>query len=238
MTFNSDANGQDLVTLLNDLTGMDNNVYSLQAKTRDMNRANRAIWTWIHEAYGGWQYDDKNNTSDFPTAKSDLVSGQTDYSIPTEANTVIGVEVKNTSGVWERLQQLTVEQIQDHQAEAEFNKTASQPRWYRPIGNSIKIYPASNYSQTASIRVIYDRETNSFLPTDTTKTPGFDSVFHEAVAIGGGAYFSSYKTIAQMASLQGQWLDYERRIKEHYSSRFKQLFPPRITVRDSVQEYM
>lgn len=238
MVYNSDSNGQDLVSMLNDLTGMDNVVYSLQAKTRDMNRANRAIWTWIHEAYGGWQYDDKNNTSDFPTAKADLVANQVDYSIPTEATTVIGVEIKNQGGVWERLQKLTLEQIQDSQAEAEFNKTPSQPRYYRPMGNSIKIYPASNYSQTASIRVIYDRETNSFLPTDTNKSPGFDSQFHEAVAIGGAAYFSSYKTIPQMANLQGQWLDYEKRIKEHYSSRFKQLFPNRITVRDAVQEYM
>lgn len=237
MVYNSEANNQDLVSLLNDLTGMDNNVYNLQAKTRDMNRANRAIWTWIHEAYGGWQYDDKNNTSDFPTAKADLVANQVDYSIPTEANTVIGVEIKNQSGVWGKLKQLTVEQIQDRQAEAEFMDVPSQPQYYRLMGNSVKIYPASNYAQTASIRVLYDRETNSFVPSDTTKTPGFDSVFHEAVAIGGGAYFSSYKTIPQMATLQGQWLDYEKRIKEHYSSRFKQLFPPRITVRDSVREY-
>lgn len=237
MVYNSNADNQDLVSMLNDLTGMDNVVYSLQAKTRDMNRANRSIWTWIHEAYGGWQYDDKNNTTDFPTAKADLVASQADYSIPTEATTVIGVEIKNQGGVWERLQKITIEQIQDGSAEAEFQDTPSQPRWYRPVGNSIKIYPASNYSQSASIRVIYDRETNSFVPGDTTKTPGFDSVFHEAVAIGAGAYFSSYKTIPQMQQLQGQWLDYEKRIKEHYSSRFKQLFPPRITVRDAVQEY-
>jgi hypothetical protein len=238
MVYSNNSDGQDLVSMLNDLTGMDNVVYSLQAKTRDMNRANRAIWTWIHEAYGGWQYDDKNNTSDFPTAKANLVANQVDYSIPTEANTVIGVEILNQGGVWERLQQLTVEQIQDRQAEAEFNKTPAQPRWYRPMGNSIKIYPASNYSQDASIRVMYDRETNSFTPADTTKSPGFDSMFHEAVAIGGAAYFSSYKSIPQMAALQGQWLDYEKRIKEHYSSRYKQLFPNRMTVRDAVQEYM
>lgn len=237
MIYNSDANGQDLVSLLNDLTGMDDNVYSLQAKTRDMNRANRTIWTWIHEAYGGWIYDDKNNTSDFPAARANLVANQQDYSIPTEANTVVGVEVLNQGGVWERLEKITIEQIQDIQAEAEFEKTPAQPKYYRPVGNSIKIYPASNYSQDSSIRVIYDRETNSFLPSDTNKTPGFDSVFHEAVAVGGAAYFSSYKSIPQMQALQAQWLDYEDRIKKHYSSRFKQLFPPRVTVRDAIREY-
>ena len=237
MQYNSHATNQDLVSYLNDLTGMDNNVYSLEAKTRDLNRANRTIWTWIHEAFGGWQYDDKNNTSDFPSARANLVANQVDYAIPSEALTVIGVEILNQSGVWERLRALTIEQIQDRQAEAEFMDVPSQPKWYRATANSIKIYPASNYSQSASIRIIYDRETSAFVTTDTTKTPGFDSVFHEAVAIGAGAFFSSYKTIPQMQSLQGQWLDYEKRIKEHYSSRYKQMFPPRITVRDSTQEY-
>ena len=54
MIYNGDTNNQDLVSLLNDLTGMDNNVYTLNAKTRDTNTANRTIWSWIHEAYGGW----------------------------------------------------------------------------------------------------------------------------------------------------------------------------------------
>jgi hypothetical protein len=238
MQYNSHATNQDCVSMLNDLTGMDNNVYSLEAKTRDMNRANRTIWTWIHEAYGGWTYDDKNNTSDFPSATAAVVANQQDYSVPSEALTVIGVEIKNTGGTWQKLTPLTVEQIQDVQAEAEFMKTASQPQYYRVVANSVKLYPATSYSQAASIRVIYDRETSSFATTDTTKTPGFDSVFHEAVPVGAAYFFSSYKTIPQAQNLASQWLDYEKRIKQHYSSRFKQMFPPRITARDVVTEYM
>jgi hypothetical protein len=237
MQYNSHATNQDLVSLLNDLTGMDDNIYSLPAKTRDMNTANRAIWTWIHEAYGGWQYDDANNTSDFPTATTSLVSSQKDYGIPSDAMTVRAVEVKNTSGVWNKMLPLTEEQIRDFQAENEFYKTASQPQYYTVKGNSINLFPAPNYSQSASLRVSYDRETSAFVTTDTTKTAGFASVFHEAIAYGAGAIFSSYKSIPQMVALQQRWLDYEQRIKTFYSNRYHELFPPRITVRDAVSEY-
>ena len=238
MQYNSHATNQDLVTLLNDLTAMDDNVYSLEAKTRDMNTANRIIWTWIHDAYGGWQYDDSNNTADFPTATAALVADQKDYSIPADAETVRAVEIKNEGGVWNHLQALTEEQIRESQAENEFMDTSSQPLYYTIKGNSINLFPASDYAQAASIRVSYDRETSSFASTDITKTPGFASLFHEAVAYGAGAIFSSYRSIPQMASLQDRWLDYESRIKKFYSSRFQEKFPPRLTVRDSVQEYM
>lgn len=237
MQFNSHATNQDLVSLLNDLTGMDENVYPLTAKTRDMNTANRTIWTWIHEAYGGWQYDDSNNTGDFPTATASLVASQKDYGLPSDAMTVRAVEIKNTSGVWNHLKPLTEEQIRDLQAENEFMKTASEPQYYTLKGNSVNIFPASNYSQSASIRVSYDRETSAFVTTDTIKTPGFASLFHEAVAYGAGAIFSTYKTIPQLVGLQGRWLDYEARIKKFYSNRFHEMFPPRMTVRDAVAEY-
>lgn len=237
MQFNSHATNQDLVSLLNDLVGTDENIYPLVAKTRDMNTANRTIWTWIHEAYGGWQYDDANNTSDFPSATASLVSGQKDYGLPSDAMTVRAVEVKNTAGVWNKIQPLTEEQIRDFQAENEFMKTSSQPLYYTIKGNSVNLFPAPNYSQSASLRVSYDRETSAFVSTDTTKTPGFASVFHEAVAYGAGAIFSSYKSIPQMVALQNRWLDYEQRIKKFYSNRYHELFPSRMTVVDATEEF-
>lgn len=237
MVFNGESNNQDLVSLLDDLTGMDNNTYPLNAKTRDMNWANRTIWTWIHEAYGGWTYDDSNNTLDFPTATTTLTIDQKDYALPSEALKVKGVEIKlNGSSTWQRLIPITEEQIRDIQAEKEFMRTSAQPMYYTPYANSIRIYPASNYTQSASLRVSYERETVAFVPSDTTKTPGFASVFHEAVAFGAGVSFSGYKTIPQRNHLVETWRDYEVRIKKHYQQRYAQLFPPRVTVRDAVRE--
>lgn len=237
MVFNSEANNQDLVSLLNDLTGMDNNVYTLNAKTRDMNTANRTIWSWIHEAYGGWLYDDSNST-DFPTATATLTSGQQDYTTPSEALTIRGVEVKlNGSTVWQKLRPMTEEQIREIMAEKQFMSTSSQPMYYTVYGNSFKLYPAPNYTQSASLRVSYDRGSSAFTPTDTTKTPGFASEFHDAVAIGAGAMFAKYKSIPQKNDLELEWQKCEKKIKSYYSQRWAELFPARISVNDVVREY-
>ncbi len=237
MVYNGNVDNQDLVSLLNDLTGMDNNVYTLNAKTRDMNTANRTIWSWIHEAYGGWLYDDSNNTVDFPTATANVVSGQRDYGLASDQLTVRGVEIKTTGNVWQELTCVTEEQIRDFMSEKQFMNTPSQPAYYTPYANSIRIYPATNYSQASSIRLSYDRGTTSFAPNDTTKTPGFASEFHDAVAYGAGYLFSIYKTIPQAARLQQEWALWEKKIKNYYSMRWAEMFPARMTVRDAVKEY-
>lgn len=237
MQYNSHSDEQDIIHLINDLTGMDNNVYSLKAKTRDANTALRTIWTWIFDAYGGWAFDDSNNTLNFPSSTTSLVIGQRDYSLPSEALTIRGVEIKDTGGVWTSLLPLTEEQIRDNQAEKEFMKTSSKPIYYILYSNSIKIYPASDYAQSASLRVLYDRDMSIFTSTDTTKTPGFASLFHEAIAYGAGYFFSRYKTIPQKNDLAVAWKDYEIRIKKFYAERYQQLFPSRITVEDVTAQY-
>lgn len=240
MIYNGDANEQDLVSLLNDYTGQDNYSYTLNAKTRNMNQANREIWTWIHEAYGGWMYDDSNNTTDFPTATTPLILNQQDYVLPSSALTVRGVEVKlQGSNVWTRIFPKTEEQIRDDiMAEKQFMSTPSQPRFYVPYANSIKLYPAANYAQTASLRVSYERETVAFTPASTTQTPGFNALFHEAVAVGAATKYANFKTLRNKNDLLNEWADYKSRITKHYQERYQQLFPPKWTVNDSVQESM
>lgn len=238
MQYNGHSDNQDIVSLINDLTGMDNNVYTLKAKTRDANTALRTIWTWIFDTYGGWEFDDANNTLDFPSSTTALVVGQRDYGLPSDALTVRGVEIKDTGGVWTRLFPLTEEQIRQRWAEKEFMKTSSKPMYYTPYANSVKIYPASDYAQSASLRVLFDRDISTFTSTDTTKTPGFATLFHEAVAYGAGFFFSRYKNIPQKNDLALAWKDYEIRIKKFYGERYQQMFPSRITVGDATRENM
>lgn len=133
---------------------------------------------------------------------------------------------------------MTEEQIREIMAEAEFMSTSSQPMYYTVYGNSFKLYPDPNYTQSASLRVSYDRGSSLFTPTDTTKTPGFASEFHEAVACGAGNMFAKYKGLPQKNDLELEWQKYEKKIKSYYSQRWAELFPPRLTVRDSVREYI
>lgn len=247
MIFNGDPNNQDLVSLLNDITNMDDLEYPLINKVRDMNQVLKDIWCWIHEAYGGWMYDDANNTLDFPSATASLVANQRDYSIPSDALTVRGLEVKTQNGgVWQKLTPATEEQIRDIMAEKQFMITPSMPIYYVPYANSFKIYPAANYNQASSIRVSYERGATYFTPTDTSKAPGFNVLFHEAVSWGAAALFGARKGLAgaQSSVVRGKIVPskwdqkmsaYEQRIKSFYSARYKQLFPERITVSDEVR---
>lgn len=245
LVFNGDTDEQDIVHLMNDLVGSTENTYSLKAKARDCNTASRLIWSWIHEAYGGWEYDDSNNTTDFPIARTNLVASQQDYGLPSDGLTIRGLEVKNAGGTWFPLIAITEEQVRERMAEAQFMSTPSMPTFYVPLANSVKLYPAPNFSQSASLRVTYDRGITAFASTDNTKSPGFNSQFHEAVAYGGALQFAKYKTLPQAGGvlrngartgLLGDFYDYEQKIKLFYRSRYQELFPGRITVRDMVRE--
>lgn len=241
MVWNNDTNDQDLVHLMNDWTGMDDNIWTLKAKCRDANMALRDIWSWIHEAYGGWMYDDANNTTDYPTATTTLTTDQKDYQLPSSALTVRGVEVQlNSNNVWTRLFPKTEEEIRDDiMAEGQFMRVSSQPRYYTAYANAIRIYPPANYTKAGALRVSYEREVVAFTPTgNDTRTPGFVSQFHEAVAVGAATNFAKYKTISQKNDLIQTWTDYRDKITKFYQSRWKQMFPTNISVKDAVQEAM
>jgi len=236
--YNSHSDSQDIVSLTNDLANTDNTVYSLVQKTRAANKTLRKIWSWIFEAYGGWIYDDSNNT-DFPIATTQIVSSQQDYSIPSEALTVNDLEVKDSSGNWYDLKPITSEEIDKLQAEKEFFKTNGLPIYYLMISGSFKLFPTPNYTQAASLRISFDRGATTFTSGDTTKTPGFVSQFHDAVAVGMALEWAREKGLNDLLQgLYADWRRYELDIKKFYTVRYYEKYPKRIKVLDVVRENM
>lgn len=236
MQYNSNSTSQDIVTMSEKLCQANSVSFPIEEKTLYANEGSKIIWSWIHEAYGGWSFDDGNET-DLPSATTTLNASQTNYSIPTDAEYVVGVSVKTTGGTWQRIYPITLEQIQDTgMPESEFYSTASQPMRYRLVGNSVVLYPASNYTQSASLKIWYKRDISLFTTTDTTKTPGWSTEFHEALPTYMALQYSMVNQTPQEKGLSARWVDYQNRIKSYYSRRFAELFPPRITVRDFTRE--
>lgn len=237
MQYNSHSTGQDIVTMAEKKCQANSVSFPIAEKTLYANEGSKIIWSWIHEAYGGWAFDDSNNT-DFPESTGTINSNQTDYAIPTDTNFVKGVSIKTTGNVWQKLEPITLEQIEDMgMSEAQFMSTASQPMYYRLLANSVKLYPAPNYTQSASIKIYYDRDITLFSTTDTTKTPGWATPYHEALPTFMALQFAKTNSLGQTKGLQEDWSNYEKRIKSDYSRRFAEMFPGRITVRDTVREY-
>lgn len=248
MQYNNTTDKNGIIQLQEHYTGLGSggisgNTDKLREFTIYNNKALKQIWTWIFESYGGWLFDDTNQT-DFPIVTTTLKSGQSDYALEAEASAVRNVEVKDTGGNWRKLLPITLDEITNISSETEFLNDNNVPRYYRLHGGSIILYPAPNYTQSASLKVYYDRGFLEFSYSDTTKEPGFAKEFHEAVAVGGALeWLSIHKPDAPITGkLKNEWdIDpvnsYRIRIKSFYAQRFRELFPPQLRVNDSVSEF-
>lgn len=226
MVYNGNTDGQDIVSTIADSTGM-NKIADLKRITRAANEATRLIWAWIFESYGGWQYDDGNQTT-LSSAKAPLAASQSKYTIPSDAISIRQVSVQDTSGQFYDLTPITTEEIHSRSTETEFQDTAGRPRYYRLISNVIELYPAPNYSQPTSLRVQFDRGSVAFASTDSTKSPGFVSEFHGAVPVGASYIIASDRSLSNRGNLGQRWLQYREDIQDYYKARFVELNPTEV----------
>jgi hypothetical protein len=242
MVFNNDSTGNDLCTIADDYAGTSDLTFPLEKKARAANKVTKLIWTWIYKAYGGWQYDNSSNTT-LPIALANIQLGQTDYDIPQGAKTIRGVDVlpSATATVYQPLILITEEEIRDMgYSEASFQSTTTgTPKYYRPIGDSFKVYPAANYSVTNGMQVSVDRNDNVYTATgNDTLEPGFDANYHEAVGVGMALEYAKINHLSSATDLQGDMDSYKEAITKDYSSRLQQKYPARMTARDEVAEYL
>lgn len=190
MPFSDTTNQQGIVQEINFLCNSDDNSYPINDKCRNVNRAYDKVVSRIFEADGRWEFDDQNAT-DLPVATTDLVANQQDYSFDVSFLIVERVEVMDTSGNWTALAPFNQADIVrggipgyiPSQSLTQFLSSPGIPQYYRKTANSIFLYPMSSYSQAASLKVYFQRNVSYFIPTDTTKVPGFASPFHRILSM-------------------------------------------------------
>jgi hypothetical protein len=144
------------------------------------NNALDRVTSLILQSDGRWQFDDSNYT-DLPIGTTALVSGQKDYSIATSQIEVQRVEVKDENGDWRLLTPIDKSEI--NIAMDEWMLENGQPMFYDKVGQSILLYPTPSYSQSASLKVYFSRIPSYFATNDTTKTPGFNPLFHDLIPL-------------------------------------------------------
>lgn len=152
----------------------------LKTFTSLTNQALNSVVTKILESDDRWQFDDTNYT-DYPIATTDLVLGQRDYPLSVEQIKVTRVECMDQSGNWYLLKPLDLRDVQE--ARDEFMSGDGIPLYYDKLGQSLFLYPQTNYNSTGGLRVYFQREPDYFVYTDTTKKPGFASLLHRLVPI-------------------------------------------------------
>ena len=236
MQYNGNADGQDIVSLIGDMTGMDTTV-EIKQITRAANEANKKIWSWIFQSYGGWQYDD-SNYSNLPIATTTITADQAKYILPSEALSVKAVEYKNAGGEWMKLLPISLIEINQFHAEGDWNDKSSEPRYYATVSDMVKLYPAPDTTRADALRVQFDRGSVSFASTDIEQDPGFSSEFHGALATGASYFIGINKTLPNWDLIRSEWLDSEQRIKDYYVKRWEEKFPPKFISSDTLTQYI
>lgn len=202
-----------------------------------INQHNRSIWHNIFVAYGGWQYDDENYNN-LPSATTSLVANTSTYSLPEGSLTVRGISIKDESGNWNEMIPLNEEEIRDVQSPDEFEKTPGDPKYFRLVGRTIKLYPTPNYSQSASLKVYIDRGSVAFSYDATTSSPGFASEYHDLLWMGAVIEWMiiNTPTNSTLQEIKNNYNIKIQQMKEYYQIKFKQKFPPKISIYDSLKD--
>ena len=136
-----------------------------------------------------WEFDD-DNKQDLPIATTALVADQQDYSISGASFLkILKVELKDANGNWQPLTPISLDDKRN-ESMTDYQKTAGTPREYDKLGNSVFLYPKPNYSQTASLKIFYQRNVTHFVVGDTTAVPGFAENFHKILAYGAALEYA------------------------------------------------
>jgi len=183
MEFSNTANSQGIIQDVDFLCGTNSTSYPTNDKVRNINQAYHDVTRLIWESSDTWQYDDSNAT-DLPVVLTTMTSGTSQYAIPSTAQKIERVEIKDVNSNLVKLQPIDYKDIAI--AESEFYKNSGLPVYYDLIGNFINLYPApsTTYVTTSSGMAVYvDRNVTLFTSASTTACPGFAPQFHRILSL-------------------------------------------------------
>ena len=132
------------------------------------------------------RWDDFNHT-DRPSGTLNIVSGQNDYTISEDDNSldilnITKVRILQSSSATDYID-VTRMFVNDRGAPNVLSPNPSEtgaPRLFLEQGNTIYFDKLFNYSATDGIKIFFERQQSYFVSTDDTKEPGIPRPFHES----------------------------------------------------------
>ena len=197
----------------------------LKQFTGDVNNAYSRVASIIMEADGRMQWDDPNHTN-APVADFDLVNGQKKYEVfealPTALQDWLQVEAvnildENDNGI--KLKSIDIKDMQG--AESEFQDTDGTPKYFDFDGAEVKLYPSTNYDKTAGGTFFFKRAPSYFASTDTTKVPGFATLYHELLPLWASYWWGVDKGLENARAIRGEIRELEEHLRLFYTKRDK-----------------
>ena len=173
-------------------------------------------------ADGRWQYDDTNYT-DYGIATTALVSGQRDYTFALEHLEIEKVLIYPSATVtsYELIEPMDQDDVDAVPYLENRSGNTGKPYRYDKRANSIFLDPTPNYSASAGLKIYFKRGPSYFVYTDTTKVPGFASIFHSYLHIHACRGYAIDRGLSNAKSLDELVQREEKAIKEFFARRSK-----------------
>lgn len=210
-------NNTEILTETRRLVKANTTSYPTSEITVSSNRALDRVTGLIRQAQGRWQWDD-SNYSDFPFATTALNEDQQDYELDPTHYRIERMEVKDEAGNWTKLISIDQADIYD-QSITDFLSGSGIPQYYDKVGNSVLLYPKPSYTQAASLKAFYERGPDYFTTSDTTKTPGFNPLFHRLIPLWNAYDYAFINDLDVTDRLRLEITQMEEQLQDYYSLR-------------------
>lgn len=165
--------------------GITNDATLLKVITAQVNEAFDEIMPLVLSSVGDQVAFDDPNITDLPVGTANLVSGQADYYISTDTNSLDILDIKAvrilpnaTATLYGDIEMIDAADPDALSAMSPNTTETGMPYKVLKRGNTLYFYPKPNYSATAGIKIWFERIESYFASTDTTKVPGIPRIFH------------------------------------------------------------
>lgn len=219
MVYNDTTNNQGIlqecesIVFDSDYGKITGNTTLLQTFTRYCNEGVNRVSALSLRYDNSWEFFDSN--SEFsPIETEDLEANKQIYTLETRHAKVLKVRIKDQNGEWRTLRNVSRRSISDNDID-----DAGSPEGYDMLADGIYLFPKPNYGSTNGLEAQIQAPLGHFLTTDTTKEPGFNSMFHRLVPLWGSYLFTSNKRLAIAKDIRQEILVMQEELKEFFSQR-------------------
>jgi hypothetical protein len=231
MVFSDTSSKTGIIQRCEDYTGIgDGNISgdstTLKKFTGNVNEALYELIVEVMRSQDSFDWDDVNNSADYPIGKAALVAGQRDYTLPASLGflTLKRLDVSWDGTNWYQASPIDSSEMKfglgnDTLEDAKFELT--KPR-YDPKSDGFWLYPAATADQVtagAKFRIEFTREFDEFTSADTTQEPPIDRPFHDLVAIGAALKWAVMKDQVRAQNLSNLLAVGIEKMKTYYGRR-------------------
>lgn len=135
------------------------------------------------------KWDDTNHT-DLPIGNFNIVSGQADYTIAQDDNSLDILNITNlmilqssTDTNYIEIEEMSMDDPDATLAMSPNSGDTGTPIKWLKKGNTIFLFPKPSYSATSGGKIFFEREKSVFVAADTTKEAGIPIPFQELLAL-------------------------------------------------------